>query len=164
MMITIIAAVSDDGVIGAMGSGLLWRIPEDMEHFKQLTIPHPVIMGRVTYETIPAKFRPLKDRLNVVVTRDAHYEVPPGVLVCLSIEEAIRQAALHDPTVYIAGGGTIYEQALDQADALEITEVHQRFGGNIFFPTIDQETVWKEVSRESHEGPIDFSFVRYERR
>nr|AIA17715.1 Dihydrofolate reductase [uncultured bacterium] len=158
-MITIIAAVAANRVIGAAGKGMLWRIPADMNHFVELTTPHPVLMGRKTYESIPAKFRPLKDRLNVVITTNTDYQTSPGVLICSSLDEALKIAQQYDDNIFVAGGGSIYSQAIDKTDRLEITEVHQDYEGDVLFPIIDS-TNWKEVHREDHEG---FSFVRYER-
>lgn len=155
-MITLIAAVSKNGCIGRNGQ-LPWYLPEDLKHFKKLTTGNVVLMGRKTWESIPEKFRPLPNRMNVVVTRQRDYHVPPGVVLSPSINDALAaHAADH---VFIVGGGEMYRQVIDRADVLEITHVDQAIDGDIFFPEIDP-AAWREKEREPHNG---FSFVRYER-
>ncbi len=159
-MITIIAAISKNNCIGKDGR-LPWRIPEDMARFKALTTGHVVVMGRKTWESIPEKFRPLPDRVNVVVTRQTEYAVPQGVEIFSSLDDVFASYALR-PTFYalfIIGGAEIYRQSIDRADVLEITQVDQNVDGDAFFPKIDP-TMWKEVAREPHDG---FSFVTYKR-
>ncbi|MFA5935902.1 MAG: dihydrofolate reductase [Patescibacteria group bacterium] len=153
-MITLIAGISKNNCIGKNGS-LPWRIPEDMKHFKDLTMDHPVIMGRKTWESIPEKFRPLPGRRNIVVTRQSDYALPEGVDRAGSVDEAIDLA--RDP--FVIGGTEIYAQAMERADRLEITHVDQNVDGDAFFPTIDP-AMWAESMREDHDG---FSFVTYER-
>ncbi len=156
-MITLIAAVAQNGCIGKNGA-LPWRIPEHMKHFKELTIGHVVVMGRKTWESIPKKFRPLPNRTNIVVTRQTDYIVPDGVETYPSIDDAC--AAHATATIFIIGGSEIYKQTIDKADRLEITEVAQHVDGDVFFPTIDPK-IWKETKREPHDG---FTFVTYGRR
>ena len=115
-------------------------------------------MGRNTWESIPEKFRPLPNRKNIVITRDMNYEVPEGVEIYSSIDEALEK--YKNENVFIIGGASIYKQTIEKADQLFITEVHQVFEGDAFFPEIDKN-VWQEVEREDHEG---FSFVRYIRK
>jgi dihydrofolate reductase len=155
-MVTIVAAVARNGCIGNQGV-LPWHIPEDMRRYRRITLGKVVIMGRKTWESIPARYRPLPGRTNVVVTRQADHPLPAGVLRVGSLEEAL---ALHaGREMVVNGGGTIYERAMARADALDITHVHRDVDGDTFFPTIDPE-VWKETWREDHEG---FSFVTYAR-
>ena len=160
-MITIIVAKSENNVIGN-DNQLIWHLPNDLKHFKQLTSGHPIIMGRKTYESIG---KPLPNRTNIVITRNKDWN-PEGVLVVNSLQDAIEKSKEIDEEVYIIGGGNIYEQAMDWADALEVTEVHHSFEGDTRFPAID-EKIWKEVSRERFEkdenNEFDYSFVRYER-
>jgi len=153
-MVTLIAAISKNNSVGKNGR-LPWRIPEDTEHFKNLTMGHPVIMGRKTWESIPETFRPLPGRKNVVVTRQANYPLPEGVEKAGSLDEALGLAS--DP--FVIGGAEIYQAAMSHADRLEITHVDMDVDGDTFFPSIDPMT-WHEVAREDHDG---FSFVRYER-
>lgn len=157
-MITLVAAVSQNNCIGKQG-GLPWDIPADMARMRAFTKHKVLIMGRNTWESIPEKRRPLPERTNVVITRDTTYSVPPGVECYATIEDAL---AAHKGEDIIGFGGTrIFADMMPMSDALEITHVYQDVDAcDAFFPPIDM-TVWKEVSREDHDG---FSFVRYERK
>lgn len=155
-MVTIVAAVARNGCIGKDGE-LPWRIPEDLQRYRRITMGKVVVMGRKTWESIPEKYRPLPGRTNVVITRNAGYPLPADVERAGSLEEALARHAGRD--LVVNGGGTIYERALARADALDITHVHRHVAGDTFFPPIDP-SVWKESWREDHEG---FSFVTYER-
>ncbi|MFG1908756.1 dihydrofolate reductase [Kribbella sp. NPDC048928] len=150
MTIVLIAAVGRNGVIGR-DNDLPWRIREDLQHFKQLTLGHTLVMGRKTYDSIG---RPLPGRRTVVVTRNADWSAP-GVEVAHSVEEALK----YDGTLYVAGGGEIYRQALPHATTLELTEVAQSPEGDVTFPAINQDH-WTETAREPHNG---FSFVSFQR-
>ena len=151
-----IAAVARNGVIGS-GLDIPWHIPGEQRRFKQLTLGHPLVMGRLTYASIG---RPLPGRTTVVVTRDPTFSVA-GVEVRTSVEAALDRALeLDDEQVYVAGGGQIYRAACPRLDALEVTEVDQEPAGDVTFPPIDPGT-WTETSREDHDG---FSYVRYLRR
>ena len=153
-MLSLIAAISENNCIGK-DNALLWNIREDMKHFKDVTSGNIVLMGRNTWESIPEKFRPLPNRKNIVITRDMNYEVPEGVEIYSSIDEALEK--YKNENVFIIGGASIYKQTIEIADQLFITEVHQVFEGDAFFPEIDKN-VWQEVEREDYEG---FSFVEY---
>ena len=159
--LTIIVAKAENNVIGNENQ-LIWHLPNDLKHFKNLTSGHPIIMGRKTFESIG---KPLPNRTNIVITRNSNWNAD-GVLTANSLEEAIEKAKELDPEVFIIGGGNIYEQAMDWADALEVTEVHHSFEGDTKFPEIDL-SVWKETSREKfgkdEKHLFEYSFVRYER-
>lgn len=156
--IIIIAAVAENGVIGRQGK-LPWHIPEDMKRFKQLTIGHPVIMGRKTFESLG---KPLSGRKNIVITSQKNYmpiqsagaAFSSDIIVVHSLEEAIKKCS--GGKAFIIGGQSVFEEALPLADRLEITEVHRSVDGDVFFPEISGE--WKETAREDHDG---FSFVTY---
>ncbi|MFF0264882.1 dihydrofolate reductase [Kribbella sp. NPDC004536] len=150
MSVILIAAVGRNGVIGR-DNDLPWRIREDLQHFKQLTLGHTLVMGRKTYDSIG---RPLPGRRTVVVTRRPDWSAD-GVEVVHTLEDALK----YDGTLYVAGGGEIYRQALPYADTLELTEVHQSPTGDVTFPTIDRAD-WTETAREPHDG---FDFVSYRR-
>jgi len=150
MTIILIAAVGANGVIG-VDNDLPWRIREDLQHFKQLTLGHTLVMGRKTYDSIG---RPLPGRRTVVVTRRPDWSAD-GVEVVHTVEEALKQ----DGDIYVAGGGEIYRQALPYADRLELTEVAQSPTGDVTFPTFDRSE-WSETSRTPHDG---FTFVTYDR-
>jgi len=151
MSIILIAAVGANGVIGR-DNDLPWRIREDLQHFKQLTLGHTLVMGRKTYDSIG---RPLPGRRTVVVTRQPDWSAD-GVDVVHTLEEALK----HDGDLYVAGGGEIYRQALPYADRLELTEVDQSPAGDVTFPAFDRSD-WTETAREPHDG---FTFVSYARR
>lgn len=161
-MITIIVAKSENNVIGN-DNQLIWHLPADLKHFKMLTSGHPIIMGRRTYDSIG---KPLPNRTNIVITRNEEWS-SEGTTRADSLQEAIEMAKEIDSEIFIIGGGTVYEQAMDWADVLEITEVHRSFEGDTFFPEIDTK-IWKEVSREhftkDEKNELDYSFVRHERR
>lgn len=172
--IVLIAAVSRNNVIGIEGM-IPWHrdrdknrqlIKEDFEHFKMLTTPHPIIMGRVTYESIPKKFRPLPGRQNMVLTRDSSFS-EKGVYVGRSLEDALdvlkdRRSVVDGidySKIFIGGGQQVYEAAMPYATSLEITQVDQTVYGQEMrlFPEIKKEK-WKEQKRENKEG---YSFVTY---
>ncbi len=133
--ICIIAAMGEeDRVIGNNGQ-IPWRVPADMRRFRELTTPHPVIMGRKTWDSIPLKFRPLPDRPNLVVTRSMDMQVPSGVLICRSLDEAIYKAGELDcERIFIIGGAEIYRQTISRADRLFLTLVQGSYEGDTFFP------------------------------
>ena len=163
--LTIIAALTRNGVIGR-GNRLPWHIPEDLKRFKALTLGHPVIMGRKTFQSILATLgKPLPGRENIVVTRSRDY-TPPGCRVVHSLEDAIAAAAGAEE-VFVIGGGEIYALALPHAHRLQLTEVHADDQGDAHFPAFDLAD-WLEVSRESlvsaGPGGLRFDFVTYERR
>lgn len=163
--VSIIAAITPERVIGKKGSGMLWHIPEDMRHFKELTTGHVVIMGRKTYETLG---KPLPNRVNIVITRDLDFKAE-GCLVVHSLEEALKTASTLRQTqgdkdeVFVMGGGEIYEQAIGLADKLYLTLVHKSFEGDVFYP--DYSEFKKEVRREEGESAngIKFTFLELER-
>ena len=151
-----IAAVARNGVIGA-GPDIPWHIPGEQRRFKQLTLGHPLVMGRLTYDSIG---RPLPGRTTLVVTRDPTFAVE-GVIICPDVDTALDRAlALDSELVVVAGGGEVYRAAWDRTDALEITEVDQEPAGDVTFPPVDPQT-WVETRREPHDG---FSYVHYTRR
>lgn len=168
MIVSAIAAVADNGTIGVNGD-LPWHLPDDLNFFMRTTRGHHVITGRKNYESIPDKYRPLKDRVNIVVTRNADYEAPGAVVFC-SLQEALDFAEeAGEQEVFVIGGGQIYREAMERhtVQRLYLTLVHADVAGDTHFPGIDPED-WTEVSRTYH--PADerhahsFSFVLLERR
>lgn len=167
MEIVFVVAMAENGVIGA-GNAMPWRLKSDMARFKALTIGKPVIMGRKTFESLPR--RPLRDRTNIVITRDADYRAN-GAIVTTSAADAdavARGDALRRSVTEIAviGGAEIFRQWLDRAVRLEITEVHARPEGDTHFEIDKAE--WDEVARVRHaaggDDSADFSYVTYRRR
>jgi dihydrofolate reductase len=164
--IILVAAVAENGVIG-QGGALPWRLKSDMQHFRAVTVGKPVVMGRRTYASIG---KPLKDRTNIVVTRDRSFAAP-GVLVAPSLEAALAAArgdALRRgaDAVAVIGGAEVYAQCMALADRLVITRVHLRPTGDTKFPIIDP-TTWSAAGRSEHEaGPGDeagFTVIEYTR-
>ena len=139
--VTLVAAVADNGVIGAAG-GIPWRIPEDFAHFKRVTLGHTLLMGRATYDSIG---RALPGRTTVVLTRDPAWSAP-DVQVAGSFDEALALAAGLPGEVMVAGGATIYAAALPVADAQVLTEVHLAPEGDTYYPDWDRAE-WVETQR-----------------
>lgn len=167
MIVSAIAAVADNGIIGREGD-LPWHLPDDMAYFQRTTRGHHVITGRKNYESIPPKYRPLKGRVNLVVTNDRGYDAP-GAVVVGSVEEALDVARnAGEEEAFIIGGGQIYAHALSKGlvDRLYLTLVHADVEGDTRFPLLDPAE-WTERSRERHE--VDerhihaFSFVVLDR-
>jgi dihydrofolate reductase len=166
--IVLIAAVADNGVIGAHGA-IPWRLKSDMQRFKAMTIGRPVVMGRKTFLSLPR--RPLPARTNIVITRDAAFRAGGAVVTASPAEardisrgDALRRSAAE---IAVIGGAEIYAQYMEVADRLEITEVHLHPDGDVHFPAIDGAK-WEEIARADHPaGPADtapFSYVTYRRR
>ena len=160
-MINVIVAKASNNVIGAKND-LIWHLPNDLKHFKNLTSGHPIIMGRKTFESLG---RPLPNRTNIVITRDKNWQAE-NVEKEFSLEKAIESAKKINEDIYIIGGGNIYKQAMEFADVLYITEVHHEFEGDTYFPEIDEE-IWEEVDRENfmkdEKHSYAYSYVTYKR-
>lgn len=160
--LTIIVAAGENDAIGK-DNKLIWDLKDDLQHFKNLTSGHHIIMGRKTFESFP---KPLPNRTHVVISRQDDYQVPEGVIKVSSLEDAL-DVAKNDSQPFIIGGGEIYKQAMPLADKIEITRVHHDFEADTFFPKIDS-TIWKEVNNVFHKKDADhdyeFSFLTYERK
>ena len=161
MRITLIAAVSDNGVIGR-GNALPWHLPADLQRFKRLTTGHGVVMGRKTWESIR---RPLPHRRNIVISGSPGFR-PEGATVVPDFRAAV-EAARDLAEVFAIGGSRVFEAALPLTDRLELTRVHGQVPGDAFFPKLDLSE-WKLVAEERH--PADdqhaypFTFLTYDRR
>lgn len=166
MEIAMIAAVAENGVIGK-DNDLVWSLPDDMKYFMNTTKGHYIILGRKNYDSLPPKYRPLPNRTNVVVTRQKELDLE-GAQVVHTMKEAVEFCRKNgQEKVFVIGGGQIYQQALPFTDTLYITEIHQSFDGDTYFPEIDMSE-WSEVSREPH-GTDErhlhpFDFVIYKRK
>lgn len=158
--LSVIAALAKNRVIG-IENRLPWRLPEDLAHFKALTLNHPILMGRRTFESLG---RPLPGRTNIVISRNSDYR-PDGCQVAGSIAAAIALCKGADEVFFI-GGADLYAQAIPLADRLYLTEVDIDAEGDVWFPDYDRGA-FSEVSRESHTGekgdPLGFDFVVYEK-
>ncbi len=161
MIISHIAACSENRVIGK-DNHLPWNIPEDWKFFKDKTTGHVLIMGRKTFESLG---KPLPNRLNVVITRDANFKAP-GAVVVPNIEAALELAKTkiseYGDEVFIGGGGEIYKQTLAIADRVYLTVIHQKFDGDAFYPELPSGE-FEESDRKDRQTPIPFSFLTYDR-
>ncbi len=160
MKLNLIWAQSANGVIGKNDT-LPWHLPEDLAHFKKITMGWPVIMGRKTWDSLPEKFRPLPGRTNIVITRQTDWEAD-GAQVATSIEDAISLAGKMEE-VWVIGGAQIYALAEPLADRIEVTEIAQDFEGDAFAPVLG--TQWVEADREKHvsKNGLQFSFITYKK-
>ncbi|MGZ3456881.1 MAG: dihydrofolate reductase [Archangium sp.] len=158
MRLSAIVAMASNRCIGK-NSALPWRLPADLQRFKQLTMGHTLIMGRKTYESIG---RPLPGRTTLVVTRQPDY-APEGVQVAHSLEQALEQA--RGDEVFIAGGADLYRQAMDRVQRLYLTRIERAYEGDTFFPELDLSG-WRLVAEEHHPATATappFAFLTYER-
>ena len=155
MHISIIAAMSENRVIGQRGS-IPWDIPADRQRFKSLTMGHPLIMGRQTFESIG---RPLPGRTTIILTRQREYRAE-GCLVAPDLESALMMTGDADE-VFICGGGEVYREALSRAERIYLTVVHGEYEGDAFFPAIPDDFL--EAGREEAEEPVPCVFVIYRR-
>ncbi len=163
MIKIIMAAIANNNVIGK-DNNLIWHLPADLRFFKQTTKGHTLIMGRKTFESLG---NPLPHRDSLVITRNKEY-TSDGITVFNTLESALEYSENKGlETVFILGGGEIYRQSMEIADKLIITEVHEAFDGDTYFPEIDPE-IWEETSREEHnaddKNKYNFAFVQYERK
>ena len=158
--INLIYARAANGVIGK-NNAMPWHLPEDLAHFKRLTQGWPVIMGRKTWDSLPARFRPLPGRTNVVITRQPDWQAP-GALPAASLAGALAQCSQSEE-VWVIGGAQIYAQAEPLARRIEVTEIAQDFDGDAFAPPLGEE--WRETARQAHVSShgLPFSFVTFEK-
>ena len=161
----LIAAIARDRVIGK-DNALLWHLPEDMKHFRDLTRGNSVIMGRKTWQSLPERFRPLPDRHNIVLTRDPGF-LAPGAQLAVTLDDALA-ACSNASQAFIIGGAEIYALALPRADRMELTEIAADFSGDAWFPPWNP-TEWIEQARETHRhetagGGWGYAFVSYRRK
>lgn len=165
--LALVVARAENGTIGR-DNGLPWRLPEDLKYFKRVTMGHPIVMGRNTFDSIG---RPLPGRTNIVVTRNRSWQAP-GTVVAHSLEEALesgRRAAdsAGGEWVMVIGGAEFYRQALPLAERLYLTEVHAVIEGDASFPSIEPDQ-WEEKERVRHEAdagnPYSYSFVVLDRK
>ena len=158
----LVAAVAANGIIGA-GNRMPWRLPEDLKHFKALTLGHPVIMGRKTYDSIVASTgKPLPQRENIVISRTPGLEIP-GVSIASSIEGALALCA-DEPLVFVIGGGEIYKAAMPLADGIVMTEIGREYAGDTQFPQWDR-AAFRQTQRQPHTSAdgLPYAFVLYEK-
>lgn len=160
MIVSAIVAISSNNAIGK-NNQLLWHLPNDLKHFKEITSGHSIIMGRKTFDSVG---KPLPKRRNIVVTRQP-IQIE-GCEVVSSIDEGLALCQ-HEAEVFIGGGAEIYKQALPLTNRIYLTVVHQTFDADTFFPELNMEE-WHESNRENFEpddkNPLPYSFITLERR
>lgn len=161
----LIVAVDSNWAIGYKND-LLVQIPADMRFFREVTTGNVVIMGRKTLESFPAG-QPLKNRMNIVVTRDKNFKIR-GAVVVHSIEEAIETARQFatDEEIYVIGGATIYEQMLKYCNVAHVTKIEFAYQADTYFPNLDETGEW-EITADSDEQTyhdLEYHFLRYERK
>jgi dihydrofolate reductase len=154
MIINLVVAASENNVIGKENK-LLWRLPNDMAFFKNITWGMPVIMGRKTFESLG---QPLKGRTNIIITRNSSLNIA-GAVIAPDLSAAIAAAAAEDvKECSVIGGGEIYKQAMPVAGRIYITRVHANFEGDTFFPVID-ESLWIKISENDFEADSDHAYA-----
>lgn len=153
MKISLITAVTDEGVIGTK-DGLPWDIPEDLKYFQKKTEGKTVLMGKRTFDTIG---RPLPQRNNIVL--DHEERLIDGVLVVGSIEKALTLAEKFGDDLFVIGGASVYDQMMSKVDSLYISHIKKNYPGSVFFPEYDK-SLWKEMKREEYD---EFTAVVYKR-
>jgi dihydrofolate reductase len=161
MKISLIVAMASNRAIG-LNSQMPWHLSADLKRFKQITMGHPIIMGRLTFEAIG---RPLPGRTNIIVSRNPSYQ-QEGCVVVASIEAAINYGCGLADEVFVIGGATLYEATLPLAASLYITQIKQDFDGDTFFPDFDRSN-WTEVEREDvvddAKAGFDYSFLKLQK-
>ncbi|OGL35684.1 hypothetical protein A3F65_01175 [Candidatus Saccharibacteria bacterium RIFCSPHIGHO2_12_FULL_47_16b] len=164
MTLSIIVAVADKGVIGRQGQ-MAWHLPAELAYFRKVTTGHPIIMGRVTHESIG---RTLPDRLNLVITRNPDYRPQKGSLVVNSLEAAIEKAETAEGSeeIFVIGGEEIFRQALPLADKIYLTQVQANIEGDKFFhfDLDDWQLVWSEEHQADGQNKYPFDFMVYNRK
>lgn len=157
--LSLIVAMARNRTIG-IDNTLPWRCPEDLKHFKALTMGHHMVMGRKTFDSIG---KPLPGRTTVVVTRNPELKIE-GCVMAHSLQDAI--AACEDDEIFVVGGAEIYAQALLLADTLYVTEIQRDVEGDAWFPEFDKSD-WKEIARDKRSQnepqPLEYHFVTYRR-
>ena len=159
--LSLIAAVTRNGAIGK-NNELLWHEPEDLKHFRRVTMGCPVVMGRLTWDSLPERFRPLAGRRNIVITRNPAWAAP-GAETASSVAQAL--ALLSDATkVFVIGGAELFALALPLANELILTEIDAELHGDKFFPPWDR-TQFIVTSHEPHVGTngVGYSFTTYKK-
>ena len=161
-MLSIIVAVAKNNVIGK-DNKLIWHIPADLKHFKDITSGHTIIMGRKTFESLG---RVLPNRKHVILCNDMELNIENENVEVLEDVSMVKKYVDDEEENFVIGGATIYRLLMPYADKLYITHINQEFDGDVTFPEINKDE-WKVVSREKgvtdEQNPYDYEFVNYER-
>ena len=163
--LSILVAMARNRVIGR-NNALPWHLPADLKHFKSLTMGHPIIMGRKTYESIG---KPLPGRTNIIITRQADYEAP-GAMVVHSVEDAIlacKEVTQFDGESFVIGGEKLFQQTIMLCRRMYLTEIHKDFEGDTFFPQFERSD-WEEVKRDKYfddsADKLEYHFIVLDRK
>lgn len=164
MQINLIWAEAHNRVIGLNGT-MPWHLPEDLTHFKRVTLGHPVIMGRKTWASLPVRFRPLPGRMNIVISRSPDFlagQETSALRAALSLQAALAMASEHNE-VWIIGGAQIYAQALPFANKVVITKIDAFYAGDAFAPQLDSG--WTQTHQERHTAlsGLPYAFLTFQR-
>ena len=158
----LIVAVDKNWAIGK-NNRLMWSIPADMKFFRETTRGNVVIMGRKTLESFP-QGQPLKNRVNIVITRNPGYKVK-GAVVVHSVEEAVEEARKYEGEIYVIGGESIYREMLSLCDTAFVTKIDHAYDADTYFPNLDQDEEWRmtKISEEQTCFDLEYYFTVYER-
>ena len=159
----LIVAVDKNWAIGK-NNRLMWSIPADMKFFRETTRGNVVIMGRTTLESFP-QGQPLKNRVNIVITRNPGYKVK-GAVVVHSVEEAVEEARKYEGEIYVIGGESIYREMLSLCDTAFVTKIDHAYDADTYFPNLDQDEEWRmtKISEEQTCFDLEYYFTVYEKR
>ncbi len=165
MILSAIVAIADNFAIGK-GNDLPWHLPEDLKFFKRTTLGKPVLMGRKTYESLG---RPLKGRLNIVLSSQKELELPEGVLLCHDLGDALAQLRKEaTEEAFVIGGGNVYKQSMEVLDRLYVTRVHTTIDdAEAFFPNFDEENwdlAWEEAHNADEKHKYNYTFQQWDRK
>ena len=160
MKLSIIACVGKNLELGN-NNNLIFHIKEDMKYFKDITLNHIVVMGRKTFQSLPGL---LKNRKNIVITRNKNAVFPSEVEVYSSIEEFIEQYKDYNDEIFVIGGASIYKQFLDFCDKIYLTEVHEEAEADVYFPNFDKSLYNKEIVKTGETKTLKYDFVIYRRK
>ena len=160
MKLSIIACVGENLELGK-DNDLIFHIKEDMQYFKEITLNHIVVMGRKTFESLPGI---LKDRKNVVITRNKNIKFQDEVEVYSSIEEFMEYYKNYQDEIFVIGGASIYRQFLDYCDKIYLTEVHKTVDADVYFPEFDKSLYEKEIVKSGETKTLKYDFSVYRRK
>lgn len=162
-MLSIIAAISDNNVIGK-DNKIIWKLPEDLRRFKELTTGHTIIMGRKTFESLG---KILPDRKHIVLTRDTNYHINDENVEIVNDIQEIEEYVQSKEESFVIGGAIIYRQLMSKVNKMYITRIHQKFEGDAYFPVINEEE-WNRIEEiqgiQNEENPYNYEFITYEKR
>ncbi len=162
-MLSIIAAVSDNNVIGK-NNKLIWHLPKDLKHFKNLTMDHTIIMGRKTFESLG---KILPNRKHIILTKDKDYKIEDEHVQIVNDIEKLNDYINPNEENFVIGGAIIYKQLFQKTDKMYITKIHENFAGDAYFPIINEQE-WEKIERmteiKNEKNPYNYEFITYIRK